>query len=108
VLLAPLGDHSAKPDEFRDRIVRLSGGPYLELFGRKAVPGWLVWGNQVEWHAESQAKVGVEVEAGAAETEPASRLATGRTVAATSEHGRDSRERPAPILPDIPEFLVRT
>lgn len=50
---APLGEHSEKPDEFRQRIERLTGGPYLELFGRKATAGWTVWGNQVRWNAPS-------------------------------------------------------
>jgi N6-adenosine-specific RNA methylase IME4 len=29
-------------------IERASHGPYLELFGRSPVPGWTVWGNQIE------------------------------------------------------------
>ena len=41
------GKHSAKPDEVRHRIERLSPGPYLELFGRRGVSGWTVMGNQV-------------------------------------------------------------
>lgn len=28
-------------------IQRLSPGPYLELFARRPMPGWDVWGNQV-------------------------------------------------------------
>jgi N6-adenosine-specific RNA methylase IME4 len=47
VVLAPVGEHSAKPEEVRRRIERLYGGPYLELFGRKLVPGWTVWGNEI-------------------------------------------------------------
>jgi N6-adenosine-specific RNA methylase IME4 len=43
---APRGRHSAKPDRARDRVEQLSPGPYLELFGRSAVPGWTVWGNE--------------------------------------------------------------
>lgn len=46
---APLGEHSEKPDEFYDRMRRLAGGPYLELYGRKERPGWTVWGDQVKW-----------------------------------------------------------
>ena len=42
------GKHSAKPDEVRDRIERLSPPPYLELFGRRKVAGWTVFGNEVE------------------------------------------------------------
>ena len=40
--------HSAKPDEIRGVIERVSPGPFLELFGRGEVPGWTVFGNQVE------------------------------------------------------------
>jgi len=46
LLLARRGQHSEKPDRARDQIEQCSPGPYLELFGRKAVPGWTVWGNQ--------------------------------------------------------------
>ncbi len=42
------GAHSAKPEQVRFLIERASPGPYLELFGRKAVAGWTVFGNQVE------------------------------------------------------------
>jgi N6-adenosine-specific RNA methylase IME4 len=41
------GLHSEKPEAVRERIERLSPGPYLELFGRKSVPGWTVFGNQL-------------------------------------------------------------
>jgi N6-adenosine-specific RNA methylase IME4 len=42
------GQHSEKPDEVRDRIMRLSPDPFLELFGRRCFPGWTVYGNQIE------------------------------------------------------------
>jgi N6-adenosine-specific RNA methylase IME4 len=51
VVLAPHpapGRHSEKPEEVRRRIERLYPGPYLELFGRKPVPGWTVWGNEIK------------------------------------------------------------
>jgi N6-adenosine-specific RNA methylase IME4 len=38
--------HSAKPERVRDLVEQLSPGPYLELFGRYAVPNWTVWGNE--------------------------------------------------------------
>lgn len=38
-------EHSGKPESFRKDIERLYDGPYLELFGRKPVEGWTVWGN---------------------------------------------------------------
>jgi N6-adenosine-specific RNA methylase IME4 len=44
----PRGEHSAKPEEIRGIIERCSPGGYLELFGRKHVPGWTVFGNQVD------------------------------------------------------------
>lgn len=44
----PRGKHSAKPEEIRNLIERASHGPYLELFGRKSITGWTVFGNQVE------------------------------------------------------------
>ena len=53
VIMAPVGEHSQKPDEARSRIERLLVGPYLELFGRDPVPGWTVWGNEVEMGLEA-------------------------------------------------------
>ena len=47
VIMAPVGEHSEKPEEARRRIERLLAGPYLELYGRKPVDGWTVWGNQI-------------------------------------------------------------
>lgn len=38
--------HSAKPEVFRAMVEKASPGPYLEMFARKATPGWDVWGNQ--------------------------------------------------------------
>jgi len=40
--------HSQKPEAFQDEIERVSPGPRLELFARRARPGWTVWGNEVE------------------------------------------------------------
>jgi len=47
IVMAPVGEHSAKPEEVRRRIERLFPGPYVELYGRKLVPGWTVWGNEI-------------------------------------------------------------
>ena len=46
VILAPRREHSEKPDEMRQMIEKVSAGPYIELFARKAVPGCDNWGNQ--------------------------------------------------------------
>ncbi len=44
-------EHSHKPDEVRDRIIRLMGDlPRIELFARQEVPGWDCFGNQVSPH----------------------------------------------------------
>jgi N6-adenosine-specific RNA methylase IME4 len=46
---APKGGHSAKPDEVRERLVRLMGDvPRLEMFAREAARGWDVWGDELE------------------------------------------------------------
>jgi site-specific DNA-methyltransferase (adenine-specific) len=46
---APIGDHSAKPPEIRDRIVELIGDrPRIELFARDKVSGWDCWGDQID------------------------------------------------------------
>lgn len=42
------GEHSAKPEQVRLMVEKVSPGDYLELFGRMAVPGWTVFGNQVQ------------------------------------------------------------
>ena len=35
--------------EVRERLVRLMGDvPRIEMFAREAIPGWDVWGNEVE------------------------------------------------------------
>lgn len=40
--------HSHKPESVRQKIERVSPGPRLELFGRRVIDGWTVWGNEVE------------------------------------------------------------
>ncbi|TCL74200.1 site-specific DNA-methyltransferase (adenine-specific) [Hydrogenispora ethanolica] len=54
-IVAPVREHSRKPDEQYSRIERLTGGPYLELFARQRWPEWDVWGNQVESDIEMEA-----------------------------------------------------
>jgi N6-adenosine-specific RNA methylase IME4 len=46
--------HSEKPEEFRKAIMRLYDGPYLELFGRKNVEGWTVFGNDLALQAAKE------------------------------------------------------
>ena len=47
VVIAPVGEHSEKPDEVYRRICRVYPGPYLELFARKPRENWMVWGNEL-------------------------------------------------------------
>ena len=48
VVLAPKQEHSRKPDEVHRRIERLyPGASKLEMFARRPVEGWDVWGNEV-------------------------------------------------------------
>lgn len=48
VVDARVAEHSKKPDEVRDRIVKLCGDiPRIELFARQHIEGWDCWGNEV-------------------------------------------------------------
>jgi len=57
LIVAPVGKHSSKPREVRNKIIELVGDlPRIELFARKdkelfedeSFKGWDVWGNEVE------------------------------------------------------------
>ena len=48
-LHAPVGAHSAKPQEFYDRVVALFGDiPRLDVFARDTRPGWTCVGNEID------------------------------------------------------------
>ncbi|MCM1438737.1 MAG: MT-A70 family methyltransferase [Roseburia sp.] len=48
VVLSHRERHSKKPDEVRDRIVKLFGDiPRIELFAREQADGWDAWGNEL-------------------------------------------------------------
>mgnify|MGYP001598581440 CR=1 FL=1 len=47
VLMAQVGIHSQKPEEFYGLVEKLSPGPYLELFARKHRVGWTCLGNEL-------------------------------------------------------------
>jgi len=48
VIMSPIRKHSQKPDEVRERIIKLVGDlPRIELFARQRTFGWDVWGNEV-------------------------------------------------------------
>lgn len=48
LIVAPVREHSRKPDEMFARVQRYCAGPYLDLFSRQRRAGWDSWGNEVE------------------------------------------------------------
>jgi N6-adenosine-specific RNA methylase IME4 len=47
LIVAPVMEHSRKPDEQYPRIERLVEGPYLELQARRPREGWTSWGDEL-------------------------------------------------------------
>jgi N6-adenosine-specific RNA methylase IME4 len=47
-ILAPVREHSRKPDEIYERIERLLDGKYLELFARTTRQNWHSWGLETD------------------------------------------------------------
>lgn len=49
VIISHVEEHSRKPKEAHERIIRLMGDvPRIELFARRKTEGFDVWGNEVE------------------------------------------------------------
>ena len=48
LILAPVREHSRKPDEFYRRVECYCDGPFVDLFARKRRPDWDTWGDQVD------------------------------------------------------------
>ena len=46
LVVAPVREHSHKPDEVYTRIEQLTDGPYLDIFARQQRPGWTCWGDE--------------------------------------------------------------
>jgi N6-adenosine-specific RNA methylase IME4 len=46
LIVAPVRQHSRKPDEFYGRVERYAAGPYLDLFSRIERDGWTAIGDQ--------------------------------------------------------------
>lgn len=51
--VAPIREHSRKPDIVHQMIERLTPGPRLELFARETRPGWTAWGNETAKFGEA-------------------------------------------------------
>ena len=48
VILAPVREHSRKPEEAYERAEAYVEGPRLDLFARQRRPGWDAWGDQLD------------------------------------------------------------
>jgi N6-adenosine-specific RNA methylase IME4 len=48
LIVAPVREHSRKPDAMHSDLERLFPGPRCELFARERRPGWDCWGNQAD------------------------------------------------------------
>jgi N6-adenosine-specific RNA methylase IME4 len=49
LIQTPISKHSMKPQEARDKIIKLMGDiSRIELFARQKNQGWDVWGNEIE------------------------------------------------------------
>lgn len=53
VILAPVREHSRKPEQVYSRVERYCAGPYLELFARRRRAGWHCWGDEIEKFQEA-------------------------------------------------------
>jgi N6-adenosine-specific RNA methylase IME4 len=47
LIVAPVRQHSRKPDEIYSRVETFCAGSYLELFARQQWPGWTCAGNEI-------------------------------------------------------------
>ncbi len=48
LIVAPRREYSRKPDAQYSRIEQYCSGPYLELFARQRLAGWISWGDEVD------------------------------------------------------------
>lgn len=53
IIMAPVREHSRKPDEAYERVREYCAGPYLDLFARTQRQGWTSWGNETEKFKEA-------------------------------------------------------
>ncbi len=55
LVMTKLREHSRKPDEIRESIIKLCGDlPRIELFARQRFEGWDVWGNEAPTHIQKR------------------------------------------------------
>ena len=46
LIVAPVREHSRKPEDMRAQLEAMFEGPRCELFARESRPGWDTWGNE--------------------------------------------------------------
>ncbi len=56
LIIAPVREHSRKPDEIYMRAEALSDGPYVELFARQQWPNWICIGDELQKFQHEAAK----------------------------------------------------
>lgn len=54
IVISRKHEHSRKPTEIYDLIERCSPRPFLELFARQRVPGWVQWGDEVDTYEQTK------------------------------------------------------
>ena len=54
IMISRKEEHSRKPDDVYQLIQRCSPGPYLELFARQRLPGWVQWGDEVDTYEKNR------------------------------------------------------
>lgn len=54
VIISRKEEHSRKPSQAYRIIEQCSPGPYLELFARERVTGWIQWGDQVDSYVQTR------------------------------------------------------
>lgn len=60
-IIAPVREHSRKPDEAYERAVKYASGPYFEMNTRETRDGWDVWGDEIGKFDRHQ-KLGLQAE----------------------------------------------
>jgi N6-adenosine-specific RNA methylase IME4 len=48
LIVAPIREHSRKPDEAYARIEALCAGPYVEIYARQQCPNWIAFGDEID------------------------------------------------------------
>ncbi len=55
LIVAPVREHSRKPEAIYELAETVFPGPYLDLFSRQRRDGWDIWGNEVDLFPQAEA-----------------------------------------------------